>query len=93
MFHPRKVNRVQRAQSLKQRRGANSSSADEGSGGLDLEVGPFCTLLCALLIVALGAAMAIAFFAVQKPDCMKNFGLDRASLLRGAFSSSSSKSE
>ena len=89
MFHPKKgVNRVQRAQQLKQRRGAYSSSAAEESPGLDLEVGPICTLFCALLIVALGAAMALAFFAVEKPDCMKSLGLDRASLLRGAFSSS-----
>ena len=88
MFHPKKgVNRVQRAQLLKKRRGAGNSTAEE-TAGLDLEVGPVCTLICAVLIVALGAAMAVAFFAIQKPDCMKNLGLDRASLLRGAFSSS-----
>lgn len=89
MFHAKRgVNRLQRAQQLKKRRGANKSGSDESSAGLDLEVGPICTLLCALLIVAVGAFMAVAFFAMQKPDCMKNLGLDRASLLRGSFSSS-----
>jgi hypothetical protein len=30
----------------------------------------------------LGASMAMVFFMYDKPDCMKNLGLDRQSLLR-----------
>jgi hypothetical protein len=80
MFQKR-TNRVKRAQQLKQRRVLPSSPQD-GGNEMDLEMGPACTCFCALLIVALGASMAMVFFMYDKPDCMKNLGLDRQSLLR-----------
>eukprot|EP00980_Cylindrotheca_fusiformis_P013434 scaffold3437_cov113-Cylindrotheca_fusiformis.AAC.1 len=98
MFQKR-TNRMKRAQQLKQRRGGVAAIAqDSGSGnssnggsdgGIDLEIGPMCTLICAALIVALGAAVALILFMHNKPDCMKSLGLDRRSLLRSSSSSTS----
>lgn len=90
MFQKRSNRRVKRAQQLKQQRAAGSPTSKKQQpeeGGVDLEMGPLCSLLCAVLIVALGATMALAVFMYTKPDCMKELGLDRQSLLlRGSSS-------
>ena len=65
---------------------------DDGGGeGMDLEFGPFSILFLALVVVAMGAVAALVFFNFNSPDCMKNIGLDAASL-KGSFKTTLSSS-
>lgn len=64
---------------------------DDDGDGMDLEFGPFCILFLALVVVAMGAVAALVFFNFNRPDCMKNIGLDAASL-KGSFKTTLSSS-
>lgn len=81
--------RAKRAQQLRQQRlaankatvaapGAAASKASNKKTDEEEEVlivSGWCTVLCALLIVALGAAMATLFFVLHQPECLQGMPL------------------
>jgi hypothetical protein len=65
-------NRLRRARQLRQQRlkarGGTFVSQDEET----LVVSGACTVLAALVIMATGAGLAILFFSIYQPDCVKD---------------------
>ncbi|KAG7341827.1 hypothetical protein IV203_006919 [Nitzschia inconspicua] len=68
--------RLRRAQHLRQQRLkargiTNNSNEEEEEETLVLSGA--CTVICALLIVAMGAGLATLFFIIYQPDCVKDW--------------------